>query len=284
MIKGNETSIAKLKSSQNKFIILFGPRGTGKYTVAKEYAMGLSALDDLFIITSENTITVDDVLPIIKTNYTPASKEYRTFIIDDAEKLNVTAQNKLLKTLEELKYNRVILVVDSNESGNLSDTIYSRGEVIRFTPLTKDEKEEFLKDKTGLEKIIDSTLFNSPGRYLGFKNSKYYKPYSKMVAALFNSENNFLEVADEIGIFKEKDLNSIAKDIEACKMFLFGLLNILIMVELNKTHEISISRDALQELIQSITSLLDSKHVEDIEILLVLEKLYKEVKSNGTLQ
>lgn len=64
----------------------------------------------------------------------PSRAARRIAIIDDAETLNIPAQNALLKTLEEPPAHTVILLVTKSERA-LLDTIRSRTRPVRFGPL-----------------------------------------------------------------------------------------------------------------------------------------------------
>jgi DNA polymerase III subunit delta' len=62
----------------------------------------------------------------------------RVAIIDDAETLNLPAQNALLKTLEEPPGDTIIFMITQSERA-LLDTIRSRMRPVRFAPLTPAE-------------------------------------------------------------------------------------------------------------------------------------------------
>ena len=55
-------------------------------------------------------------------------------IIDDAESLNIPAQNALLKTLEEPPGHAIIIMVSASERA-LLDTVRSRTRTVRFPAL-----------------------------------------------------------------------------------------------------------------------------------------------------
>jgi len=79
----------------------------------------------------------------------PALSGRRVFIIDEAEKLNVSSQNCLLKVLEEPpQYCCLILVCTRLE--NLLPTIKSRSQMIRFGPVDAELIAQRL-EATGLE-------------------------------------------------------------------------------------------------------------------------------------
>lgn len=73
----------------------------------------------------------------------------RVAIIDDAETLNLPAQNALLKTLEEPPGHTIIFVVTASERA-LLDTVRSRLRPVRFVPLSVVEISEVLAKRAAL--------------------------------------------------------------------------------------------------------------------------------------
>lgn len=76
-------------------------------------------------------------------------KEYKIYIINQAEKMTVEAQNALLKTLEEPPQYAIMILITSNKEA-LLDTIKSRCELIKFLPISQVDLKKYLMD-TGIE-------------------------------------------------------------------------------------------------------------------------------------
>ena len=74
----------------------------------------------------------------------------RAAIIDDAETLNLPAQNALLKTLEEPPGYAVIFLIAENANA-LLDTVRSRLRPVPFPTLSAAELTGLLVRKAGLE-------------------------------------------------------------------------------------------------------------------------------------
>ncbi|MCI9438882.1 MAG: DNA polymerase III subunit delta' [Lachnospiraceae bacterium] len=148
--------------------IINGEKSSGKEFIAKVFSMALQcekdgekpcqecasckkALSgnhpDIIHVTHEkpNTISVDDIRT--QVNATVAIKPYgagrKVYIVGEAEKMNVAAQNALLKTLEEPPEYVVILLLTSNVSA-LLPTIVSRSVVLNMKPVSDDAVKDYL--------------------------------------------------------------------------------------------------------------------------------------------
>ncbi len=76
----------------------------------------------------------------------PSRAAVRVAIIDDAETLNLPAQNALLKTLEEPPGHAIIFLVTASERA-LLDTVRSRLRPVRFPALPLSEIEAILRER-----------------------------------------------------------------------------------------------------------------------------------------
>lgn len=100
-----------------------------------------------FILPYKRRILVDAVRHLEReANFRPFEARGRTFIVDDADKMNDAAANALLKTLEEPAETTNIILLTSRPD-SLLPTIRSRCQTIRFGPLSVDTVERFLIDK-----------------------------------------------------------------------------------------------------------------------------------------
>lgn len=119
--------------------ILDGPDMSGKKMIADAFSMTLQCekkgikpcmechsckqalgknQPDIIYLQHEkpNTISVDDIRSQINNDIgvKPYSSKYKVYIVDEAEKMNVQAQNALLKTIEEPPAYAVILLLTNN--------------------------------------------------------------------------------------------------------------------------------------------------------------------------
>ena len=98
-----------------------------------------------------NTIGVDDIRVQVNQDIAvkPYSSPYKIYIIDEAEKMNVQAQNALLKTIEEPPAYGVILLLTTNADAFLP-TILSRCIRLDLKPVPNDQLKDFLMKKCGV--------------------------------------------------------------------------------------------------------------------------------------
>ncbi|MFN3740791.1 MAG: DNA polymerase III subunit delta' [Thermodesulfovibrionales bacterium] len=101
---------------------------------------------DLFFIKPEGEqIKVETIREINEfLNMTPYEGSTKMVLINEADKLNISAANAFLKTLEEPPRDSIIILI-TEKPDLLPDTIRSRCVRIAFTPLSKEETSEVLK-------------------------------------------------------------------------------------------------------------------------------------------
>src|SRR6059058_165846 len=78
-----------------------------------------------------------------EANFRPFEGAARVFIVEDAEYMNDTAANALLKTLEEPPSTTHLILTTSNPNALLA-TIRSRCQMIRFAPIPSADIADFL--------------------------------------------------------------------------------------------------------------------------------------------
>lgn len=165
-ILGHEAQKKILMESLNKgnishSYLFFGPKGIGKSAIAKEFAKKILGVDILesspdykyiskredkkdIIIEQIRKELIDDVYEA------PISCDRKVYIIDDAELLNISSQNALLKTLEEPPRYVVIILISHNLSSFLP-TIISRVNKISFSKLDNQLLKMYIKNNYNIE-------------------------------------------------------------------------------------------------------------------------------------
>ncbi|MFA5523204.1 MAG: DNA polymerase III subunit delta' [Tissierellales bacterium] len=76
----------------------------------------------------------------------PLEAKRKIYVLDDVDKMTPQAQNSFLKALEEPPPYVVIILLATN-SYSLLSTITSRCQIVKFTPIEREEIEEALIDK-----------------------------------------------------------------------------------------------------------------------------------------
>ena len=154
--------------------ILSGEKGSGKKLLANTFAMALQCekkgVDpcqecrsckkamsrnhpDIIYTTHEkpNSIGIEDIRTqlIEDVMIKPYCSSYKIYIIDEAEKLTLQAQNALLKTIEEPPAYAVILLLTSNMETFLP-TITSRCVKLNLRPVQESMVKDYLMEKMHL--------------------------------------------------------------------------------------------------------------------------------------
>ena len=133
--------------------IFEGGEGIGKKAFARELAKILmknknlsNSPDYIEIEPSGSSIKIAQIRNLQSDIIIKPHGDYKIYTILNSEKMTVEAQNALLKTLEEPpKYAIIILVANNKEA--LLDTIKSRCEILKFTPIPEVEINKFLQMK-----------------------------------------------------------------------------------------------------------------------------------------
>jgi DNA polymerase-3 subunit delta' len=115
----------------------------------------------------------------------PTRAPMRLAMLDDAETLNVPAQNALLKTLEEPPGHALIFVITASEQA-LLDTVRSRLRLVRFRALGVEEIEQLLISRgveTARAQALARLARGSAARALSMVEGEE-PPFHALVAAL----------------------------------------------------------------------------------------------------
>ena len=152
--------------------IFTGPEGIGKRTIAKSFAEALLCENSTVLLPCGScqacllfqggtnpdfrrvkiegaSIGVDEIRGIQSdVNIKPLYSKRKVYIIEDADKMTVQAQNSLLKTLEEPPAYAVIVLTTSNYKA-LLETVRSRAQRIDFKKNTPDEVKKAVEKKYG---------------------------------------------------------------------------------------------------------------------------------------
>lgn len=166
--------------------MLCGPRGIGKATLAHKIAkMVYGNVGDFFIIDMEHNvdergspktdakaISVHTVRTMIeKMQLYSMSGKWRVILIDSVDELTVTAENAILKLLEEPPQQTLFLLV-THQLSNVLPTVRSRARVEKMRPLTISQLRELCVKFMGEEEISSEILKLANGSFGKIANLK----------------------------------------------------------------------------------------------------------------
>ncbi|NMS90421.1 DNA polymerase III subunit delta' [Clostridioides difficile] len=144
------------KNKLNNAYMFEGIDGIGKKKFADELSKLLldyvnleNSPDYVLIKPDGNSIKIAQIRKLQSDIVIRPHKDYKIYIINNAEKMTVEAQNALLKTLEEPPNYAIIILVTNNKE-SLLETIKSRCDIIKFSPIPMEDLKNYLID-TGIE-------------------------------------------------------------------------------------------------------------------------------------
>lgn len=211
--------------------ILSGEEGSGKKMLAGCFAKTLQCREeltdccnkcqscqqadsgnhpDIIWLTHEkpNVISVDEVREQVVSSMEirPYSSKYKIYIIDEAEKMNVQAQNALLKTIEEPPaYGILILLTVSPE--RLLQTIRSRCILLSTKPVRERDIRDYLISTYGIgEKETELCVEYAAGNLGKAIRLATNEDYRNIVQSVISLEKNIYDM----------DMEDIAEAIEHC--------------------------------------------------------------------
>lgn len=239
------SSVIKNKTVPHSYI-LSGEEGVGKKMFAKAFAMAMQcsgegqkpcgechsckqALSnnhpDIIDVYHEKpqTLGVDDIREGIVEDIVirPYSGPYKIYIVDEAEKMSIQAQNALLKTIEEPPEYGIVLLLTTNASAFLP-TILSRCMVLQVKPVTLEQEEMYLREHGIEESKIEILLYftrGNIGKALRMSSSEYF---SSMIVLI----TNMLKSGSSMGL--EQTLLTI-EQLESCKVDIYDCLDFMQM-------------------------------------------------------
>jgi DNA polymerase-3 subunit gamma/tau len=215
-----------------------GPRGTGKTSTARILAKSLNCLNskkptatpcgecsscktidscsslDVTEIDAASHNGVDDARELIQhSNFAPAMSRYRIWILDECHQLSTSAQNALLKCLEEPPAH-VVFILCTTEAHKVLPTIISRCQTFNFRALSVDAIVGQLHKISSAESIaIASDAMRELARTCDGGLRDALQLLSQL--SLLNSEITLTQVAEVSGSISEQDSIALLKAIHS---------------------------------------------------------------------
>lgn len=183
-------------------LILSGPKHIGKFSMSQiiakqllcnDYDGDISVHPDYMCIVPENgTVRIGQIRALkSKAALTCAVSKQKVYVIDDADTMSVSAQNAILKLIEDDNRENIIIFVNH---GVLLDTIRSRCTEIIFSPIEKDYGD----------RVLNLISDGRPGLFMLHKNSEFRNSMEELILCLENLSNP-REILECVHGVKEKD-------------------------------------------------------------------------------
>jgi DNA polymerase-3 subunit delta' len=214
-IKGHKKIIDSLeralaRNSLAQSYLFCGPEALGKFLVARKFAEKLTGgqgevvnqnllliepeVEEKDGVFREKEIKLEAIKRLQKEfSLTAFAKSFRVAIIRSAGELNLSAQNALLKILEEPPENTVIILVTEDEK-KLLPTIISRCQIKRFKLLAEEELSKMMDPALASREEFIFWSLGRPGFLENFLSGKSdldeRKEIVKELQSLFSMSGN----------------------------------------------------------------------------------------------
>jgi len=242
-IVGHHKQVATLKQAMEQdrlhhAYVFIGPEGVGKKTVALSVAKAVHCRDmtrdfcgrcascagienhnhpDVRLVgplPGKKEIGIEQVRTLERElNYRAFSNGKKIAIIDPAPLMNFSAQNALLKTLEEPPEGSVLILI-SHSAGGLLPTLLSRCLRLSFAPLHASAVVEYLISRRDLEpgqaKLLAASSMGSLGKALDPDTEQLAREREGWVAGLAalakDDRRGWTTLADDLSKDRERTL------------------------------------------------------------------------------
>nr|WP_010681088.1 DNA polymerase III subunit delta' C-terminal domain-containing protein [Acetivibrio cellulolyticus] len=309
-IIGQNEVVSSLKAvlrddSARHAYIFSGPEGIGKRMVARIFAStllcsGRNSVErcencqpchlfssgnnpDFYVVEAEGaSISVDDIRRMQQDIcIRPMYSGKKVYLIAEADKMTVQAQNCILKTLEEPPGYAVIILTTSN-SNSLLETIRSRSIIYNFRKNTDEEvkscilKKE-LKELEGIDFIV-SYADGVPGKALTLIESEDFRlNRDKAIEVILKLKNSELICIFDIYDFFEENKDNVDSILDIMLLFYRDLL----IAKKSGNENILINSDKKDIILKNVDGFKIGKLIGNIA---AIEEARRNIKQNANYQ
>ena len=180
--------------------------------------------------TKKTGIGVDDIREQVNgdVHIKPYVYDYKIYIIHDADKMSIQAQNAMLKTIEEPpSYVRIILL--ASHSHPFLPTVLSRCVIVKLKPIGANLVEEYLMDRMEVPdyqaKLYAAFSRGNIGRALTLKDSESFKEMRDDMIAVMNviANDGKVRALEQVALF-EKYTDQKPEFLDLCLTWLRDLM------------------------------------------------------------
>ena len=297
--------------------IFGGEHGSGKKLLASLFAMTLQCQEhgiepcmkcasckkalnknhpDIINITHEkpNSIGIDEIRDqlINDVGIKPYESPYKIYIVNDADKLTLQAQNALLKTIEEPPAYAVVMLLADNPDA-LLPTITSRCVILSLKPVGDRLVKDYLMDRMHIPDYQAEASFaqGNVGKAKQMANSAEFTELTENALRILkhSREMEVYELVDAIKIMSAEKQN-IYDYLDLFTMWFRDVLlfkatkevdNLVFKEEINYIKErASVSSyEGLEQIIDAI-HMADSRLRANVNFDLVMELLFLTIREN----
>ena len=224
----------------------------------------------------------------------PYSSAHKIYIVDEAEKMTVQAQNALLKTIEEPPAYAVILLLTTNAEAFLP-TILSRCVQLKLKPLKDGEVKDYLVSRMSVEmsqaEIYTAFARGNLGKAIHLAESEEFRVmYDALILMLKHLKDaDISELLEYIRKLKEENL-----DIRGCLDFMQMWYRDVLMYKTTKDINLLIFKDEFSTIkamstvsgydgLERILQAIEKARVRldaNVNMELVMELMFLTMKEN----
>ena len=280
-------------------VLIEGLKGVGKKRIAVELAKGIccsaketrpcyvcsscikaihSNHPEIKIIDEDSSIKIETIREIQKEiQLKPYEGTKKVFIINNAERMTIQAQNALLKTLEEPPRYATIILLTHNAS-SLLPTIISRCQLFKMVPAKVEEIQRYLEESENLSleesKVIAAFSNGIIGKALRILQDEDFRKKRDIIIEIIKQllEDKIIDLLEKVSFLNEE--KDAAEDI--FDIFLSWYRDLLIFRETQQVDFI-MNYDKIEEIRQQSKRISSNK---SREIILIIEKNKSNMKSN----